>query len=77
MSSSQVAAPYAIRPTQQPNLSLLTSQDFYSSLSATMESHRPSTPVHRILEDDYTVPAPPPPSPVSFRTDGWPKPAHR
>ncbi|PTB46381.1 hypothetical protein M441DRAFT_156141 [Trichoderma asperellum CBS 433.97] len=32
---------------------------------------------HRVFEDDYTVPAPPPPSPVSFRVDRWPTPACR
>lgn len=51
-------------------------QELFSNLHATLQTdsiRRPSTPVRRIREDDYTVPAPPPPSPVSFRNDGWPK----
>ncbi|UKZ77950.1 hypothetical protein TrVFT333_005684 [Trichoderma virens FT-333] len=83
MSSSQIAAPYAIKPSQRANIRLSTAQDIYSSLSSslsplkghqrpaipfdnaamTKEGDGSSTPVHRILEDDYTVPAPPPPSP--------------
>ena len=52
------------------NMRLVTSQDLlYTSINATLstKTNRPSTPVHHIQEDDYTVPAPPPPSPVSFR----------
>ncbi|KAL7950380.1 hypothetical protein V8C42DRAFT_306295 [Trichoderma barbatum] len=94
MSTGQIAAPYAIKPSQRANIRLSTSQDIYSTLSSSLSPlkghQRPaipfenstmtkggeaSAPVHRILEDDYTVPAPPPPSPVSFRADRWPAPA--
>ncbi|RSL39070.1 hypothetical protein CEP53_014345 [Fusarium sp. AF-6] len=56
------------------SMRLVTSQDLYTSINATLTSkdNRPSTPVHHIQEDDYTVPAPPPPSPVSFRPEHWP-----
>lgn len=56
------------------SMRLVTSQDLYTSISATLTSkdNRPSTPVHHIQENDYTVPAPPPPSPVSFRPEHWP-----
>jgi len=97
MSSGQIAAPYAIKPSERANIRLLTSQDLYSTLSSslsplkghqqpivpfdnatmTKDGDRSSTPVFRILEDDYTVPAPPPPSPVSFRADRWPTSACR
>ncbi|KAF4961990.1 hypothetical protein FSARC_9896 [Fusarium sarcochroum] len=48
------------------NMRLVTSQDLYTSINATLstKTNRPSTPVHHIQEDDYTVPAPPPPSPT-------------
>ncbi|KAL6896055.1 hypothetical protein HDV57DRAFT_38146 [Trichoderma longibrachiatum] len=94
MSSSQIAAPYAIKPSQRANIRLSTSQDLYTTLSSSLsplkghqrpaipfdnamakEGDRSPTSGHRILEDDYAVPAPPPPSPVSFRADRWPTPA--
>ncbi|SCN78988.1 uncharacterized protein FFB20_09482 [Fusarium fujikuroi] len=56
------------------NMRVVTSQDLlYTSITATLstKTNRPSTPVHHIQEDDYTVPAPPPPSPVSFRPEYW------
>lgn len=49
----------------------------FDNAAMTKDGGRPSTPVHRIFEDDYTVPAPPPPSPVSFRADRWPTSACR
>ncbi|PKK47413.1 hypothetical protein CI102_8307, partial [Trichoderma harzianum] len=79
MSSGQIAAPFAIKPSQRANIRLATAQDLYSTLSSclsplkghqqsaipfdTKQGDGSSTPTHRILEDDYTVPAPPPPSP--------------
>ncbi|KAG7055164.1 hypothetical protein JMJ77_0007630 [Colletotrichum scovillei] len=68
----QIASPLPISP-QRRNLRLMTGQDLYTSLNATLASttHRPVTPVHMIQENDYSVPAPPPPSPVSFATDHW------
>lgn len=72
MPASQLASPLPISPQRQ-NLRLLTGQDLYSSINATLASsgNRPSTPVHIIREQDYSVPAPPPPSPVSFAADHW------
>ncbi|KAL6810793.1 hypothetical protein GGI42DRAFT_349768 [Trichoderma sp. SZMC 28013] len=83
MSSGQIAAPFAIKPSQRANIRLATAQDLYSTLSSclsplkghqrpaipfdnaamTKQGDGSSTPAHGILEDDYTVPAPPPPSP--------------
>ncbi|KAM4066091.1 hypothetical protein HRG_000243 [Hirsutella rhossiliensis] len=79
MPSPQVASPLALSTSPRNNLRLMTSHDLYNSLNATLTSgdNRPSTPVRRIQEDDYTVPAPPPPSPVSFRADHWHVPARR
>ncbi|PFH60411.1 hypothetical protein XA68_11033 [Ophiocordyceps unilateralis] len=79
MPSPQVASPIAMSSSQRNNLRILTSHDICNSLSATLSASddRPSTPVRRIQEDDYDVPAPPPPSPVSFRADGWHLPARR
>ncbi|KAL3608101.1 hypothetical protein FPOAC2_03094 [Fusarium poae] len=56
------------------HMRLVTSQDLlHNSINATLstKTDRPSTPVHHIQEDDYAVPAPPPPSPVSFRPEHW------
>ncbi|UNI15724.1 hypothetical protein JDV02_002230 [Purpureocillium takamizusanense] len=77
MPSPQVAAPIAMS-SQRNNLRLMTSQDLYASLNATLGTVRPSTPVRHIKQDDYTVPAPPPPSPVSFRSsEHWHAPSRR
>lgn len=71
-------APHAVSPLAIPpsprNMRLVTSQDLYTSINATLASkdNRPSTPGHHIKADDYAVPAPPPPSPVSFRPEHWP-----
>lgn len=56
-------------------LQLVTPQDLFTSLNATLSdksNNRPVTPSRSIRDTDYTVPAPPPPSPVSFRADHWP-----
>ncbi|GAB1313924.1 hypothetical protein MFIFM68171_04134 [Madurella fahalii] len=76
MPSSQVAAPLAAPipiPAQRRNLGLITNQDLFASLNATLASKMDQlvTPIRHIQEHDYSVPAPPPPSPVSFR-DHWP-----
>lgn len=76
MPSAQMVTPLAMSPSQKRSLRLVTSGDLYASLNAGLStqhnSERPSTPVRRIQEQDYTVPAPPPPSPVSFRPEHWP-----
>lgn len=77
MMPSAQAAPF-MHSSQKNTLRVPTSQDLFSSISASLSSNnpnRPGTPNHQIFADDYTVPAPPPPSPVSFRPDCWPKPA--
>ncbi|TDZ25603.1 hypothetical protein C8034_v001751 [Colletotrichum sidae] len=72
MPASQIASPLPVPPSRR-NLRLMTGQDLYASLNATLTSttHRPATPVHMIQEQDYSVPAPPPPSPVSFAAEHW------
>ncbi|KAG6303725.1 hypothetical protein E4U09_005764 [Claviceps aff. purpurea] len=68
----QIVAPLAISPPRN-NSRLFTSQDLFSSLTANLrhKDNRPSTLLRHMPEDDYSVPAPPPPSPVSFRADKW------
>ncbi|KAJ6786668.1 hypothetical protein PWT90_08086 [Aphanocladium album] len=71
-------SPAFMHSSQINTLRVPSSQDLFSGISASLSSsnpNRPATPNHQIFVDDYTVPAPPPPSPVSFRADGWPKPA--
>ncbi|KFH45881.1 hypothetical protein ACRE_032920 [Hapsidospora chrysogenum ATCC 11550] len=71
MPSRQIVAPLPISPSQHKLK--LGSQDLYTSINATLAAkadRRPSTP----QQEDYSVPAPPPPSPVSFRPENWPTP---
>ncbi|KAG5946180.1 hypothetical protein E4U60_004461 [Claviceps pazoutovae] len=58
----QIVAPLAISP-QRNNNRLFTSQDLFSSLTANLrhKDNRPSTLLRHMPEDDYSVPAPPPP----------------
>ncbi|KAG6213230.1 hypothetical protein E4U34_005870 [Claviceps purpurea] len=60
----QIVAPLAISPPRN-NSRLFTSQDLFSSLTANLrhKDNRPSTLLRHMPEDDYSVPAPPPPSP--------------
>ncbi|KAM3516557.1 hypothetical protein NHJ13051_009798 [Beauveria bassiana] len=77
MPSAQASTPLMHAPQKSP-LRVPSSQDLFTGISASLScttSKRPATPNHQIFEYDYTVPAPPPPSPVSFRPDCWPKPA--
>ncbi|KAB5572661.1 hypothetical protein GE09DRAFT_1282985 [Coniochaeta sp. 2T2.1] len=69
---SQIAQPIPIAPGRRlPHL--MTSQDLFASINATLanKNSSPVTPKDTVGEQDYTVPAPPPPSPVSFRNDHW------
>ncbi|KAK4104238.1 hypothetical protein N658DRAFT_505000 [Parathielavia hyrcaniae] len=68
-----LAAPIPIQGSQRRNLGLITTQELFASLNATLASKTDQlvTPIHHIQEQDYSVPAPPPPSPVGFR-DHWP-----
>jgi hypothetical protein len=70
--ATPLAAPIPI-PVPRRNLGLITTQELFASLNATLASKMDElvTPIHHIREADYSVPAPPPPSPVSFR-DHWP-----
>ncbi|KAJ2968705.1 hypothetical protein NQ176_g9052 [Zarea fungicola] len=77
MPSAQAPSPF-MHSSQRPTLRVPSSEDLFLSINASLSSKnpdRPATPNHHIFENDYTVPAPPPPSPVSFRPDCWPKPA--
>ena len=73
---SQVATPLVAPipiPASRRNLGLITTQELFASLNETLSSKMDQlvTPIRHIQEHDYSVPAPPPPSPVSFR-DHWP-----
>ncbi|KAL2264746.1 hypothetical protein VTJ83DRAFT_7256 [Remersonia thermophila] len=76
----EAASPIAIlapSPRRTPNMMglsrLITAQeDLFASLNASLAKNNindklRATPVRHIPENDYTVPAPPPPSPVGFR----------
>ncbi|AEO55951.1 hypothetical protein MYCTH_2300311 [Thermothelomyces thermophilus ATCC 42464] len=72
VATTPLSAPIPIPPPRR-NLGLITTQELFASLNATLASKSDElvTPVRHIQEHDYSVPAPPPPSPVSFR-DHWP-----
>ncbi|KAK3956543.1 hypothetical protein QBC32DRAFT_125221 [Pseudoneurospora amorphoporcata] len=74
---SQIAQPTPIS-VPRPHLGVMTSQDLFASVNASFSKNsQPSTPSHTIQEHDYSVPAPPPPSPVSFRDHHWPSTVRR
>ncbi|KAI0019315.1 hypothetical protein F4780DRAFT_449205 [Xylariomycetidae sp. FL0641] len=71
---SQIVAPVPVTPPRK-NMRLTANSDLFASLNATLASkdgrgHR-DLPVRSIQERDWDVPAPPPPSPVSFHADHW------
>lgn len=65
---SHIASPLAVSPSRE-RLQLITSQDF-ASLTKTLSSkdlQSSPTPSYDYSPREWDVPAPPPPSPVSFR----------
>lgn len=73
MPNHQVAMPLPITPARS-RLQILTSQDF-ASLDATLSSkgmQSSPSPIYDVSPREWDVPAPPPPSPVSFRHEKMP-----
>jgi hypothetical protein len=73
----QIAAPVPITPARK-GMRLVTSEALFASLNETLTSNggtsnsKSSNPVRNVKDRDWDVPAPPPPSPVSFQhTDQW------
>ncbi|TLD12327.1 uncharacterized protein PgNI_03356 [Pyricularia grisea] len=71
--SGQLAMPAPISPGRS-SLQIIHPKDLYASLTENISSKPPSFLALR--EHDFIVPAPPPPSPISFRVhpDQRPKP---
>ncbi|KAF3005561.1 hypothetical protein E8E14_008269 [Neopestalotiopsis sp. 37M] len=71
---SQIAAPVPITPTRK-GMRLATSEALFASLNESLASSSNGTStsdMRGIKERDWDVPAPPPPSPVSFHHhDQW------
>ena len=67
----QIVAPVPLSPSRAHNQ--ISAGEFFKSLNATLSttSNESSSPVRSIQENDWDVPAPPPPSPVSFHKDHW------
>ncbi|CAH0059211.1 unnamed protein product [Clonostachys solani] len=60
---NQIVSPVPLSPARREIK--LTSGDLYASLNATLASkseRRPGSP----LQEEYAVPAPPPPSPIEY-----------
>lgn len=72
MSSGQVASPIPIPAPKRDTLGT-SSHDLFTTINATLNSKLDQKPglMRSIMENDYSVPAPPPPSPVSF-ANHWP-----
>ncbi|OAA68669.1 hypothetical protein SPI_00864 [Niveomyces insectorum RCEF 264] len=70
---SQILAPVPVTPVRK-GLKVVTSADLFANLSATLATTTPTyssvdARIRTLPEHDYTVPAPPPPSPVGFRKE--------
>ncbi|KAH8200825.1 hypothetical protein TruAng_004984 [Truncatella angustata] len=69
----QITAPVPITPPRK-GMRLVTSEALFASLNETLASNGSNSQasVRTIKERDWDVPAPPPPSPVSFQQpDQW------
>lgn len=73
MPHHQMATPLPVMPTRG-RLQLLTNQDI-ANLDATLSSkdlQSSPSPIYDVSPREWDVPAPPPPSPVSFRHEMLP-----
>ncbi|KAL2115641.1 hypothetical protein VTJ04DRAFT_9896 [Mycothermus thermophilus] len=69
-----IPAPAASRQRMDLHRLVTGQEDLFASLNATLSADGSllgSTPVRHIREHDYSVPAPPPPSPVGSPVSGW------
>ena len=70
----QILSPVPLSPGKAAARDQTSAGEFFKSLNATLSSTTSdltSSPVRTISESDWDVPAPPPPSPVSFHKDHW------
>ena len=67
----QILSPVPLSPGKARDQ--MSAGEFFKSLNATLSTtgDLSSSPVRSIQESDWDVPAPPPPSPVSFHKDHW------
>ncbi|KAK4228746.1 hypothetical protein QBC38DRAFT_453921 [Podospora fimiseda] len=72
MPSTQIASPIPIPVPRGARGLNITTEDLFASLNATLQSKNNQlvTPNHHIREKDWSVPAPPPPSPIQPRAAG-------
>lgn len=69
---SQILAPVPISPSRHPLKLTTATPNLGAHLSSTLASRPVGSPDARLAsprQDDWSVPAPPPPSPVGFRPD--------
>ncbi|KAL5596829.1 hypothetical protein BROUX41_006487 [Berkeleyomyces rouxiae] len=70
MSSSQIDIQ---APMPRRTLHVISSEQLFSGVDASLRTEIPSTmPIREFYGKDYSVPAAPPPSPVSFAHDCMP-----
>ncbi|KAJ2901475.1 hypothetical protein MKZ38_001816 [Zalerion maritima] len=65
--SNQIAAPIPIALRRETRI--ITTDEVVAGVQQSTAVS--STPVRGIKEDDYSVPAPPPPSPINFPRESW------
>ncbi|KAF4121065.1 hypothetical protein GMORB2_2551 [Geosmithia morbida] len=72
MPARQIFAPVPVSPSRHP-LKIDTANDLYAHLSSSLAGQASSQSTHVRLEtpsqEGWSVPAPPPPSPVGFCVD--------
>jgi hypothetical protein len=67
----QILSPIPVAPPRKVRL-MTTPNDLFTNLNASLATNgQQAMPIRSIQERDWDVPAPPPPSPVSFHADHW------
>jgi hypothetical protein len=73
----QILSPIPVTPSRKVRL-MTAPNDLFANLNASLNTGTTAgTPIRSIQERDWDVPAPPPPSPVSFHVDHWKRPLRR
>jgi hypothetical protein len=68
----QILSPVPVAPPRKARM-MAGPNDLFANLNASLSVNTTmaTAPIRSIQERDWDVPAPPPPSPVSFHADHW------